>query len=793
MQRPLDPLRFKANRYERPNQDWVCGHAAEGHGCPLGPDARGNCRHTGECAPARKGDRWLCMRSDAEGGKCAEGPLPNGACAHPIPPCQPVPSIRRSRGTLVWLFIAVTAGALLVLLGNSNLRRSWADPGPLTNAHATSAAKCSDCHALDRAGGATVSFTSLEKNRFADSQLCLKCHALGNHPFEPHSVTPTRLIALQKQLAALPNESNSTRSALLRASHRVNPIRADNGQLACMTCHQEHHGRTADLTRLSNAQCQSCHALQFASFEKGHPDFGSYPYRGRTPIFFDHGSHIRQHFVDMKAKAPKSCQDCHEPDANGRFMKVKSFSQTCAACHEPQIEGEGMTTKGVAFFTLPGIDADTLAAKGISIGEWPKFADGKITPFTELLLRQQPAMRTALDQLHGVDLLDLSKVTPEQIAAAAKFAWGLKELLFHLVVDGQAYLRTDLHNEIATAGVEIPRATLLAAQRDWMPHLLVDVPNYENGIKPPLPERLKPKPTPTPAAPNEKPASGDQSLLGGDDLTATPAPSPTPKGGSEADLLGGGNGGDLTTAATPAPKSSPAAAANDDLTSGGGGDLLSGGAATPALSAAPTATPAAEPKPAEEWVAAGGWYRPQDSFTLYYRPAGHADPFLVAWLTAAAKSASQSAPPEAHAIFRQIADPQAAGICMKCHTVNASGATTQVQWLPNESQPQKAGFTTFRHSSHLSLFGNTACETCHALNPKSDYAKYYTGESATVAEREPSHFQSNFAPLSKMLCVQCHQPKVAGDSCLLCHRYHAGATSDEIAGRNALQPLLGQK
>ncbi|MGH7937781.1 MAG: hypothetical protein ACREFG_04685, partial [Chthoniobacterales bacterium] len=69
------------------------------------------------------------MRSEANGGKCTEGPLPNGACAHPIPPCQPLPSIRRSRGSLVWLFVAVTAGALLILLGASSLRQRWTDPG----------------------------------------------------------------------------------------------------------------------------------------------------------------------------------------------------------------------------------------------------------------------------------------------------------------------------------------------------------------------------------------------------------------------------------------------------------------------------------------------------------------------------------------------------------------------------------------------------------------------------------------------------------------------------------------
>jgi hypothetical protein len=106
--------------------------------------------------------------------------------------------------------------------------------------------------------------------------------------------------------------------------------------------------------------------------------------------------------------------------------------------------------------------------------------------------------------------------------------------------------------------------------------------------------------------------------------------------------------------------------------------------------------------------------------------------------------------------------------------------------------PHQKGFTTFRHATHLSLFGNTACQTCHALNPKADYAKYFSGEAASLAKRAPDHFQSNFAPLSKTLCVQCHQPKIAGDSCLLCHRYHAGAT-DKIADAKPKRPLLGAR
>ena len=54
MKEQLPSPEFNRHQYERPNQNWVCGHAAEGKPCRIGPDNKGRCRATYECQPALK-------------------------------------------------------------------------------------------------------------------------------------------------------------------------------------------------------------------------------------------------------------------------------------------------------------------------------------------------------------------------------------------------------------------------------------------------------------------------------------------------------------------------------------------------------------------------------------------------------------------------------------------------------------------------------------------------------------------------------------------------------------------
>jgi hypothetical protein len=209
--------------------------------------------------------------------------------------------------------------------------------------------------------------------------------------------------------------------------------------------------------------------------------------------------------------------------------------------------------------------------------------------------------------------------------------------------------------------------------------------------------------------------------------------------------------------AEPEPKA-PAPSAADDLL-----------AADPVV-ATPAAAPAANPPAglefddAEARVAEGGWYRRDDAYELYYRPGGHADAFLTAWLEATVNDAR----PVAQAIFGQLAADRAPGVCMKCHTVDRTETGALLNWTAARPQPGQRKFTSFKHVAHFSLMGDQGCSTCHVLDIKSDYVGGFG------VNRDPRVFHSNFSPMTKSSCTTCHQPALAGASCQQCHNYHTG-------------------
>ena len=705
MPRRRQSKNYKLHLYDRPQDEWTCGHAAEGCPCVFGPGAKGECRATGQCMPAKKGETWVCTRTIAFGGACTPGPQPDGTCGCPVPPCRPVRSLRSLRGRLSWL----TAGAALavgILALWSRDGTAWTNPGSLTAQHATSTHRCADCHVEP----SPIAITAVETaaRRAAHDHLCLKCHDLGPHDQSPHGVDAAHLSAMADQTKSNPSKAPMV---LAVAQPLVRNIASD---LACAACHQEHHGQDFALTKMSDQQCQVCHQAQFANFTSGHPEFTNFPSKRRTRLRFDHAAHLLDHFLDPQriAKAPTSCSNCHEPAGDGYQMLVRGFEQSCAQCHAGPIAGEGRPgAKGLVFFRLPGVDLSALQAEGEPVGEWPAFCEGDLTPFMRWLLEGDADTRTALAVLGPLKLSDLSSATTAQKKAATQVLWRVKSLLADLVTQGQQVMLRRMNQTVPTTSMrvgQLPADSFGAAQQAWLPNLLTEVAAYRRGEKPPRPARVDSANSAPPIAPTSaiEPAAND------DLLSDSPAPVVVPQ--------------------TPPPSARPPAPLEMD--------------------------------DAERRVTEGGWYRRDETYTLYYRPGGHADPFLTAWLDATAHDPA----PAARAIFAQLSDPLAPGLCMKCHSIDATKTTTVVNWQAARPQPNLHPFTFFKHAAHFSLMGDQGCKTCHALDPKSEYA------TAFGSNRNPAVFHSNFAPLNKNTCTNCHQPGAAGASCQQCHKYHTG-------------------
>ena len=753
----LQRFGHRDSAYDRPNEPWICGWAAIGQPCRVGPDRRGRCQATYECRPLRTGDRWVCTRPATAGGSCVEGPLPNGMCCRAVPRCVPVRSQRSRRGQIAVATFVALLGLFAVLLGGGSA--AWlVSPGPLSVRHG-GIRQCSGCHIRFAAGPVGWLHAA-----FADApipamaQPCLVCHKLGRHPLSAHGLDGATLVSLGQGLLAMSAASNGAAKP-----DPVSPTpvafalpQVARGDVACSACHREHRGGAAPLSAVHSAMCQTCHVMHFASLAQGHPEFVGYPFHRRMRIIFDHAKHFDQYFAQSsKALVPSGCGGCHTLGPARNAMLVKPFATACAGCHLDDIkEREGAEVQGVAVLGVPALDLQTLRAHNAAIGDWPAEADGDLSTFLRFLLAQRPGTGKDLATLGTTSLGDLSHADDAQIAAAARIAWAIKELLLDVSVKGPTVLVTGAaqnggHAVDAAALIGgLPADAIRVADRTWFPALAHEVALHRAGKPVPMKApQTPPQPSsaatpPAPQGPIAGTANG--SILGGGGiLGAAPAPKPSADHGS---ILGGGG----ILGAAPAPKPSAA-----------------GAAPTPATPQPPA------PIGSEAWTdLGGGWYR-QDYF-LYYRPTGHDDRFLRAWLNLTGSEAG-AANGTARRLFEKLANPGAPGACGKCHSVDDGAAGARVvNWLPFQPNPARRGFTKFSHEAHLTLFGSEGCKTCHQFTATADF-------STTYKRGDPFVFAASFKPISRQLCATCHVVGHASAACVTCHNYHIDDIREAVA------------
>ncbi|MBT5894529.1 MAG: hypothetical protein HOH61_01415 [Rhodospirillaceae bacterium] len=719
------------------------------------------------------------------------GPLPDGTCCRTIPTCTPRRSLRAMRGLWVRWATALTIGFLAVIIAFDG--GTLFMPGPMTDGH-SSLTTCSDCHTSVKSGpfGWMHSvFADIRPGE--DSKACLTCHVVGVNSGKAHGLAGDKSAKMGRMIAARAGGKPHPMSARIQKS--MFPMdRFVKNDISCATCHVEHKGRTSDLKAMTDAECQSCHTAQFASFSSGHPEFSNYPYTRRTRIIFDHNAHISVHFPkagaknDPAIKPPESCADCHELGPNRRLMATKSFDQTCSACHVNQITGAERASgpRGVPFLTIPGLDVETLRDRKIAIGEWPEDSEAELTPFMVMLLSADPSFKDDLALLGTRDLLDLTDASDAEIAAVERLAWGVKSLLFEMSTEDPARLKERLTAAKGSGDIPIsrliaalPRDVLMGARRDWMPNLAQEIADHAAGrrvlipVAPDIEKFANALADPPSSAPSSPPAKDDVLSGGGDDKSDILSGG----GGDKSGILSGGDksgilsGGDNKPAILSDDKSDILSGGDDksDILSGGDdkSDILSGDSnAVETIKVEAVAPPArVEPEvDAEKFARLGGWYR--RDYGILFHPTGHVDRFLVSWLDYAGRTAKANGP--GAAVFKSLTGKNAQGSCAKCHSVDERpDGSKQVNWGPRAIGQVHDRLTAFSHAPHFGVVGAKGCLTCHQIDDKAKY-------QASYAQPDPKKIASNFSPLPRAVCTDCHNAKFAGETCLTCHNYHAG-------------------
>ena len=473
-------------------------------------------------------------------------------------------------------------------------------------------------------------------------------------------------------------------------------------------------------------------------------------------------------------------------------MVLGGFETSCGSCHHHrrQIAGTGLSEPSVLVLGIPAVDLETLDAHGLWIGDAPWPADANIgdemtlSPFMRLLLWREPAVArdlTLLDETDG-SLLDLSDADDRAIEAAGRLVWAIKILIHDLLADDGAALTQRL---IATFGSDVTDAQLAALigepadisygdhqtwrhnlrrlQETWLGDLPDEAPQYRAN-----PDLLYSGRLPFAHVPESPPSEG----------TVAPAqekPADDDLFGEDDDVFGEDDGDDLL--------GDEESGRQDDLF-GDDDDLLGdSGQDEPDQPTDDPAQPgAAEAQRQLEALRlslgkSGGWFLDEANFAVRYRPIGHADPFLRAWLDVTSSPPPSIDASAMHGVFDALRRDKAPGRCVRCHSVDAiddvQSTGFRVNWHGARPALGQRPFTTFAHRPHFNFQQFRDCTACHSIRTIDSEAEQTW--KRTYAGANVGSYAASFDSMSLAQCTGCHTPSGAGDGCLTCHNYHVGS------------------
>lgn len=729
---------------------------------------------------------------------------------------------RPKRDIVSWWLAVFTAGVVMLTIGYAADTKLFM-PGPLTSSHST-LEQCSDCHSgvsKGQFGWLHAVFATADPRK--DSASCLTCHKMSEEiAHNPHGLEMAKLDAYVREIKAGPAAPALPVTARVRKT--VLPVDSTfKDGVFCATCHKEHQGGDIKLRDMADAQCHTCHQVQFESFNTDHPDFDKYPFRRRTRVNFDHSGHFGKHFPEWKAKpenagtTPESCSGCHTVSAQEGHMNVKPFAESCAACHLGQIVGAERATgpKGVAMLMLPGVDVATFREKKIDIGSWPDESEAELSSLMKLLIGRTAEGRKILAATDELDLLDLTQASDEQIVQVGKLVWEVKHLFHALTNSGTADILKQLGSDgkqpmdqqlLTDLTASMPRDVLIGALRDWLPKLGEEITQRGDGKRAevPTPATTTSDASDTVSVDGANAEQAENATLGqvrnvlpgkrghrkspdrpivlaqqterwrvdpfGRLLKGNQPPEDDEDDEEAAEDTGEDAEPEEDQAADD-PDSAEAEESTADAESDTESDVEPDAQADVEADSDLELSEDSQPEPleldtdAETWAQFGGWYR-QD-YTILYKPTGHSDTFLKGWLDFSASRFSTAQGNLAASVFTELTGKDAQGQCIKCHSVDATADQARImKWTPSSAKTNESLFTTFNHEPHLGVVSaKKGCLTCHELSGAKGYLETYKAN-------DPKKFVSNFAPVKKETCASCHGKKEVRQDCLLCHQYH---------------------
>jgi hypothetical protein len=764
---------------------------------------------TGPPGYPRPHDPWQCSLEET---------MPCGGNGRHLPSqgtCVPVPSLRLQRGIFAASCTALVAG-LLLAAGTGPWWHKLLAPGPLTDSHARildhqGGDRCGACHGAadgSLAGWIRDTITAGRQFPVSQSRLCLDCHGqelAAEYAMLAHNLPTSELSSLTANTVSGKNLFGS-----------ADP-RNSAGELACATCHREHHGADFNLTTLTDQQCQVCHVNHVHRFEQDHPEFRQWPFARRTGIAFDHVSHARKHFVE--SDEPFDCRHCHIDDSHGNVKLVAPFAISCAKCHESEISGDQVPAW--TLLQLPMLDTEALSRAGHSIGLWPESCDGDfdgtLPPAMRLLLMSDARIAEILQQ-RGEDFsfADLDPDNTRDLAEAAELAWSIKDLLFGLSVHGRHEIRNRLQASLTTSldlhdfrqlTRGLHAAVFAQTLQHWMPGLSREMTLREADIQFPVSAGIG-QIFPRPGFQDDdtlavNPLTG---LFGDREMQSIPSASSQATVDTDPDSIGSTRQAEegavnlrITGSSSP---SQPAGTIDQHIRNRfardrqdkrtlpitAAGDLLAANPLTqrnprriedvaPQTDPVPPVTGTPQPDPAKAIRAAveripddeaGGWFRNDTTFSLSWRPGEHTDPLIKSWTGLAMKYHSRAAMQQS-GMFAALNSPLSPGGCRNCHTVDqqTDGSLT-INWSPRYRDVSRRGFTRFSHRPHNIQSGMLDCHNCHRLEE--------SGSSRdALAGLDPWQSCSDFQPLAVADCASCHRAGGAPAACVDCHYYHVGS------------------